>query len=154
MLSLFQCFTDHLWSFWKARGSLQAYIKLLLFFLITSELQQKSLEASTGSDTLVLLVSVFHQLSYLRNGVSWTCLSPQIPGTTVFGNRVFKEAIKVKILQLDPSSERTGILRRRRRQWWYGAKAMRESSEKATTCKPGREFSPEINHAGTGILDF
>lgn len=109
---------------------------------------KRSLEASTGSDTLVLLVSVFHQLSYLRNGVSWTCLSPQIPSTTVFGNRVFKEAIKVTILQLDPSSERTGILRRRGRQWWYRAKAMRESSEKATTCKPRRESSPGTSPAG------
>ena len=30
----------------------------------------------------------------------------------------------------------------------YGAKALREPSEKATTCKPGREFSPETSPAG------
>ena len=35
---------------------------------------------------------------------------------TVFGNRVFKEAIKVKVIQSDPSSERTGVLRRTGRQ--------------------------------------
>ena len=49
----------------------------------------------------------------------------------------------LSLVSLEEGDSDTSLSPRR-----YGAKAMRESSEKAPTCKPGREFSPGTSPAG------